>query len=52
MLPEVLPTEDDTSTELANDDVLIDEEPVIDNEAIDDLFINFDELLLDDLMAV
>ena len=52
MLPEVLPTEDDTSTELANDDVLIDEEPVIDNEAIDDLFTNFDELLLDDLMAV
>jgi hypothetical protein len=52
VLPEVLPTEDDTSTELANDDVLIDEEPVIDNEAIDDLFTNFDELLLDDLMAV
>ncbi len=50
--PEVLPTADDTSAELVNDDVLTDEEPAIDNEAIDDLFTNFDELLLDDLMAV
>ena len=50
--PEVLPIENDTSTELANDDVLTDEEPAIDNEAINDLFANFDELLLDDLLAV
>jgi hypothetical protein len=50
--PEVLPTEDDTNTELANGDVLTDEEPAIDTEAIHDLFTNFDELLLGDLLAV
>ena len=44
--------DDNTGAELPNDDVLTDEEPTIDNEAIGELFANFDELLLDDLLAV
>ena len=50
--PAALPIEDDTSAELSDDDVLTDEEPTIVNEAIDDLFAEFDESLMDDLLAV
>ena len=50
--PITLSIDDNTGADLPNDDILTDEEPAIDTAAIDDLFANFDELLLDDLLAV
>jgi len=52
----VLPTDDD-ATENVSDDPLTDqasadEEVVINDESIDDLFANFNESLLDELLAV
>jgi hypothetical protein len=50
--PATLPIENNTTVEASDAKTLIDEEPAIDNDAIDNMFANFDELLLDDLLAV
>ncbi len=49
----MVPNDDETTDDdpLMNVE-LADEEPAIDDEAVDNLFADFDESLLDDLLAV